>query len=72
MQQQQRLEAGYIADNPVDFHQQQQQQQPARQRSLQQVVDPVFYTPTYSTCTFCGPGCSTDEPGATSPEQCSK
>lgn len=37
----------------------------------QQQVNPVFSTPTYYPCTFCGPGCTTDGPGATSPQQCS-
>jgi hypothetical protein len=37
-----------------------------------QQVNPVFSTPTYYPCTFCGPGCTTDGPGATSPQQCSK
>lgn len=40
-----------------------------QQRSLQQ-VSKVFYTPTYNLCTFCGRGCSTRGPGATSPAQC--
>jgi hypothetical protein len=40
-------------------------------RSLQQ-VNSVFATPTYNPCTFCGPGCTTDRPGATSPQECSK
>jgi len=41
------------------------------QRSLQQ-LDPVFSTPTYNPCTFCGRGCFTDSPAATSPDQCSE
>jgi hypothetical protein len=42
-----------------------------KQRSLQQ-VNSVFSRPTYSPCTFCGPGCSTGRLGATSPQDCSK
>lgn len=42
-----------------------------QQRSLQQ-VDSEFSMPTYSPCTFCGRGCSTGGPGATSPQSCSK
>jgi hypothetical protein len=40
-----------------------------RRRSLQQ-VNPVFSQPTYAPCTFCGPGCDTRGPGATSAQDC--
>jgi hypothetical protein len=42
-----------------------------QQRTLQQ-VSKVFSMPTYNLCTFCGRGCSTRGPGATSPAQCGK
>lgn len=45
--------------------------EPGFQRSLQQ-LDPVFSTPTYNPCTFCGRGCFTERPAATSADQCSK
>jgi hypothetical protein len=35
-------------------------------------INPVFFEPTYDPCTACGPGCWTDSPGSTSPEQCGK
>lgn len=35
-------------------------------------VNPVFYEPTYSPCTQCGPACYTNSPGSTSVKDCSK
>jgi hypothetical protein len=55
----------------AEQHNSLQEQHSSPHRSLQQ-VDPVFSRPTYNPCTFCGPGCSTDGPGTTSAQQCSK
>jgi hypothetical protein len=35
-------------------------------------INAVFYEPTFTPCTQCGPGCYTVEPGARSPKSCSE